>query len=95
MSSKIYDINELIEMKKQILLKKKQIPKEDTEAIKEILKEYMRIQKKIQYYSNEEHRKQKIIENIKNHNTNKEKYNLYQKLYQRNYILSKRALTTV
>ena len=64
-------------------------------SIKEILKEYMRIQKKIQYYSNEEHRKQKIIENIKNHNTNKEKYNLYQKLYQRNYILSKRALTTI
>ena len=55
----------------------------------------MRIQKKIQYYSDEEHRKNKIIENIKNHNTNKEKYNEYQKLYQRNYILLKRTLTTI
>lgn len=83
MSSKKYDINSLMEMKKQILLKKKQTPKEDTEAIKEILKEYMRIQKKIQYYSDEEHRKNKIIENIENHKKNKDVYNEYQKNYYR------------
>ena len=60
MSSRVYNLNELLEIKKQVLLKKKSIAKEDTQAIKEILKEYMRIQKKIQYYSNEEYRLNKI-----------------------------------
>ncbi len=46
MSSRVYDLNELLEIKKQVLLKKKSIAKEDTQAIKEILKEFMRIQKK-------------------------------------------------
>ena len=70
MSSMVYDINELLEMKKQILLKKKTIAKEDTEAIKEALKEYMRIQKKIKYYSDEEYRKQKILKDIEYYFTN-------------------------
>ena len=50
------DINELKEIKRQILERKKTIPKENIEEIKEILKEYFRIQKKIQYYSDDEHR---------------------------------------
>ena len=50
------DINELKEIKRQILERKKTIPKENIEEIKKILKEYFRIQKKIQYYSDDEHR---------------------------------------
>ena len=83
MSSKIYDIDELNEMKKQILLKKKQTPKEDTEQLKEILNEYMRIQKKIKYYSDEEHRKNKINSVSIYNKSHQENYNLYQKNYYR------------
>ena len=88
MSSMVYDINELFEMKKQILLKKKTIAKEDTEAIKEALKEYTRIQKKIKYYSDEEYRKQKILKDTENHKNNKDDYNEYHKLYYRAKILN-------
>jgi hypothetical protein len=55
----------------------------------------MRIQKKIQYYSDEEHRKQKNLKDIENHKSHHEKYNEYHKLYQRNYMMLKRALTII
>ena len=43
----------------------------------------MRIQKKIQYYGDEEHRKQKILKDTENHKKNKDDYNEYHKLYYR------------
>lgn len=83
MSSKVINLNELIEQKHAILFKKKSIDKKDTEAINEINKEYMRIQKKIQYYSDEEHRKQKNLRDSQNHKINIDCYNEYHKLYYR------------
>ena len=50
-----YDIGLLKTQKKEILERKKLIPKENIEEIKDIAKEYFRIQKKIQYYSDENH----------------------------------------
>ncbi len=95
MSSGIKDINELIQQKQEILNNKKLIDKNDVEAIKENLKQYMRIQKKIQYYSNEEYRKQKILNSIEYNKLNLEKYNEYQKFYQMKHKYLKRGLTTI
>ena len=95
MSSGIKDINELIQQKQDILNKKKSIDKNDVEAIKEILREYMRIQKKIQYYSNEEYRKHKILKSIENNNNNIERYKEYQKFYHMKNKYLKRGITTI
>ena len=79
--SKNYDVNELIEQKNQLLLKKKSIPKENTEELKEIMKEYYRIFFKIRYYRNDEFRLKKNLEDSLRHKGNKELYNEYQRLY--------------
>lgn len=76
-----YDINELIEMKNNLLSKKAITPKEDTETIKNITLEYMRIQKKIQYYRDNEYRQNKIKEVSQYNKENAEKYNEYHKTY--------------
>ena len=54
------NIDELKEKKRQILERKKRIPRENIDEIKEVAKEYFRIQKKIQYYTDEDHRLNKI-----------------------------------
>ena len=79
--SKIYDVNELIEQKKQLLLRKKSIPIENVDEVKEVVKQYQRILKKIQYYSNDEYRFKKNLEDSLRHKENKELYNKYQRLY--------------
>jgi hypothetical protein len=81
MSSGVIDLNELKQKKQEILERKRTIDKNDIEAIKEILREYMRIQKKIQYYSNEEYRKQKNIKDLENHKNNPNKYKEYHRYY--------------
>ena len=81
MSSNTDYINDLIEQKKQILLKKKSITVDDIDSKKELLKEYMRVQKKIQYYSNDEYRKNKITKVNEYNKSNKDNYNEYQKYY--------------
>jgi hypothetical protein len=81
MSSNTDYINDLIEQKKQILLKKKSITVDDIDSKKELLKEYMRVQKKIQYYSNDEYRKNKITKVNEYNKSNKDIYNEYQKYY--------------
>ena len=75
------NLNELQQKKKEILERKRKIDKNDIEAIKEILREYMRIQKKIQYYSNEEYRKQKNLNDLENHKKNIDKYKEYHRYY--------------
>ena len=75
------NLNELQQKKKEILERKRKIDKNDIEAIKEILREYMRIQKKIQYYSNEEYRKQKNLKDIENYKKNIDKIKEYRKNY--------------
>ena len=81
-----YDIGLLKTQKKEILERKKLIPKENIEEIKDIAKEYFRIQKKIQYYSDENHRLNKNILDSERHKANKDTYNEYQKKY---YALKK------
>jgi hypothetical protein len=76
------NIDELIERKKEILEKKKTIPKENIDEIKELVKEYDRIQKKIQYYSDEEYRINKCLSSNKYNKSHKETYNNYHKNYQ-------------
>ena len=80
MTSK-YDIELLKIQKKELLDRKKTIPKENIDEIKEIGKEYFRIQKKIQYYTDEEHRKMKNTTDGLRHMQNKESYSQYQKNY--------------
>ena len=75
------NLNELQQKKREILERKKTIDKTDIEAIKEILREYMRIQNKIKYYSNEEYRKQKNLNDLENHKNNPNKYREYHKYY--------------
>lgn len=82
MSSKIYDINELNEIKQAILLKKKLTPKENMDAINELTKEYMRIQKKIQYYSNDDYRREKSNKTMIYNKLHLETFNEYQRIYQ-------------
>lgn len=98
MSSGIKDLNELIQQKQDILNKKKSIDKNDVEAVKDLNLQYMRVQKKIQYYSNEEYRKDKINK-TKEHNKFNDKYNEYQREYQKfSYMKQqylKRGLITV
>jgi hypothetical protein len=53
-----HDINELIELKNNILLRKKDV-KNDPLLIKELNREYSRIQIKIKYYSDDDYRKAK------------------------------------
>ena len=78
----IYDIEMLKEQKKQILERKKSIPKENIGEIKEVAKEYFRIQKKIQYYTDEQHRLNKIATtNERNKTINKDAYNEYHRNY--------------
>ena len=77
-----YDIRLLKAQKKEILERKKLIPKENIEEIKEVVKEYFRIQKKIQYYSDENHRSNKIATMMERNKVNKEAYNEYQRKYQ-------------
>ena len=76
------DIDELIVKKREILERKKRIPRENLEEIKEVEKEYFRIQKKIQYYSDEEHRLNKITSTMERNKANRELYNQYQRSYQ-------------
>ena len=95
MSSGIKDLNELIQLKQDILNKKKSIDKNDVEAIKELTLQHMRVLKKIQYYSNEEYRKQKILNSIENHNNNIERYKEYQKFYHMKQQYLKRGLITI
>ena len=81
------NIDELKEKKRQILERKKRIPRENLEEIKEVAKEYFRIQKKIQYYTDEDHRLNKITSTIERNKANRETYNEYQ----RNYHALKKA----
>ena len=76
------DIEMLKEKKKEILERKKRIPKENLEEIKEVAKEYFRIQKKIQYYTDEDHRLNKITSTMERNKANKESYNEYHRNYQ-------------
>ena len=80
MSSK-YDIEQLKELKKEILERKKTIPKENKAEIKEVANEYFRIQKKIQYYSDEQHRLNKNLVDNERHKQNKDAYNEYHRNY--------------
>ena len=81
------NIDELKEKKRQILERKKRIPRENIDEIKEVAKEYFRIQKKIQYYTDEDHRLNKITSTIERNKANRETYNEYQ----RNYHALKKA----
>ena len=76
------NIDELKEKKRQILERKKRIPRKNIDEIKEVAKEYFRIQKKIQYYTDEDHRLNKITSTIERNKANKETYNEYHRNYQ-------------
>ena len=76
------NIDELKEKKRQILERKKRIPRENIDEIKEVAKEYFRIQKKIQYYTDEDHRLNKITSTMERNKANRESYNEYQRNYQ-------------
>ena len=79
-----YNIDQLTELKNNVLNRRRNTDIKDIEAIKELKREYSRIQMKIKYYSSEEYRKAKC-DTVKAYNkANVEYYNNYQKLYQRN-----------
>ena len=78
------NIEELKELKKDVLNRRRNADINDLDIMKELGREYSRIQMKIKYYSNEDYRKAKC-ETVKAYNkTNVIIYNNYQKIYQRN-----------
>ena len=79
----MYDINELIQLKNNILLQK-QNNKNDPLLIKDLNREYSRIQMKIKYYSDDEYRKAKCDAVKLFNKIHSETYNIYQKNYKKN-----------
>jgi hypothetical protein len=78
-----HDINELIELKNNILLRKKDV-KNDPLLIKDLNREYSRIQMKIKYYSDDDYRKAKCNAVKLFNKIHSETYNIYQKNYKKN-----------
>ena len=76
------NIEELLEEKRQILLRRRNTPKSDIEAIKAIDKEYLRVYVKIKYHTNEDIRINKCNSSNIYNKTHKETYNEYHKVYQ-------------
>ena len=78
------NIEELNELKNDVLTRRRNANTNDIHIIKDLNREYSRIQMKIKYYSDEDYRKAKC-ETVKAYNkTNIIIYNNYQKIYQRN-----------
>ena len=67
-------INSLLEDKERILKKRRETPKNDIEALKEINKDYMRIYMKIQYHTDDNKRLNKCLSTTIYNNTHKSKY---------------------
>jgi hypothetical protein len=83
-----YNIDALMELKNNVLNRRRNADINDLDNMKELNREYSRIQMKIKYYSSEDYRKAKC-ETVKAYNKkNVEYYNNYQKLYQRNKKLN-------
>ena len=80
-----YDINELIQLKNDILLRKKDV-RDDPLLIKDLNREYSRIQMKIKYYSDDDYRKAKCNAVKLFSKIHSETYNIYQKNYKKNKI---------
>ena len=79
-----YDVNQLIELKQDILQRRRNANVNDLSIMKDLNREYSRIQMKIKYYSNEDYRKAKCNAVKAFNKAHIETYNNYQKLYQRN-----------
>ena len=79
----MYDINELIQLKNNILLQK-QNNKNDPLLIKDLNRQYSKIQMKIKYYSDEDYRKAKCNAVKLFNKIHSESYNIYQKNYKKN-----------
>lgn len=82
-----YNLNELLDLKNDILKRCREVPnngdKDNIELKKELKREYGKIQMKLKYYSNEDYRKAKC-DSVKAYNkAHVEAYNLYQKNWQR------------
>ena len=87
MDSPNIDINQLIDLKNDILRRRRNIDINDINylsEIKDMNREYGRIQMKIKYYSDEDYRKEKCRKVKEFNKINIDIYNNYQKLYQRN-----------
>lgn len=79
----MYDINELIQLKNNILLQKQKV-KDDPLLIKDLNRQYSKIQMKIKYYSDEDYRKAKCNAVKLFNKIHSESYNIYQKNYKKN-----------
>jgi hypothetical protein len=78
-----YDINELIQLKNDILLRKKDV-RDDPLLIKDLNREYSRIQMKIKYHSDDDYRKAKCNAVKLFNKIHSETYNIYQRNYKKN-----------
>jgi hypothetical protein len=78
-----HDINELIELKNNILLRKKEI-RDDPLIIKALNREYSKIHMKIKYFSDDDYRKAKCNAVKLFNKIHSETYNIYQRNYKRN-----------
>jgi hypothetical protein len=74
----MYDINELIQLKNDILLQKKDV-RDDPLLIKDLNRQYSRIQMKIKYHSDHDYRKAKCNAVKFFNKLHSESYNIYQK----------------
>jgi len=86
-------IKNLIEEKKRILQKRRETPKDDIEALKELYKDYMRIYMKIQYHTNEDKRINKCLSTTIYNITHKGKYKEYQRTYHKEYQARKNIIS--
>ena len=73
------NLDQLLELKNDILKRCRDVPKDNIELKKELKREYSKIQMKIKYYSNEDYRKAKCDSVKADNKAHIEAYNLYQK----------------
>ncbi len=79
----MYDINKLIQLKNDILLQKKDV-RDGPLLIKDLNRQYSRIQMKIKYYSDDDYRKAKCNAVKLFNKLRSETYNIYQRNYKKN-----------
>jgi hypothetical protein len=78
-----YDVNELILLKNSILQQKNNV-RNDPLLIKDLNRQYSKIQMKIKYYSDDEYRKAKCNASKLFNTIHSDTYNTYQRNYKKN-----------
>ena len=78
-----YNIDELIKLKTDVLEQRRNILKNDSKALSDNQKEYLKLYSKIRYYTDEEYRKLKNIRDNQYYHDNLKELKEYRRQYYR------------